>query len=35
MTNGLESKPDSLECCFEMLGVINQKHRIFNVVFLA
>jgi len=35
MPNGLESEPDSLQCCFEMLGIIDQKHRVFDVVFLA
>jgi len=35
MANGLESKPDLLECWFEMLGVSNQKDRVVNVVFLT
>jgi len=32
--NGLGSERNSLQCCFEMLSVIDEKHSVFDVVFL-
>jgi hypothetical protein len=30
----LESESGSLKCCFEMLGVIDEKHGVIDIVFL-
>lgn len=33
--NGLKSEASSLECGGEILGVIDEKHGVFDVVFLT
>jgi hypothetical protein len=33
MTNRLVSESNSLQCCFEMLGSIDEKHSVIDVVF--
>ena len=35
VTNGLKSEASSLQCCFEMGRVIDEKHGVGDVVFLA
>ena len=34
MANCLESESGSSKCCFEMLGVIDEKHGVCDIVFL-
>jgi len=35
MSISLKSEPGSAECSIEMLGVIDEKHGVFDVVFLT